>query len=326
MPIGESLLTAFVAKLSWQVIQPFLEYYNLKAYVTRILRRQTQTPERTIFAYSANRRSSGEELFWHDVIRGSISEGNSLLLRDFQLSPWFPRKPGVYWTERAHEARQEAFRNHVESAERGAVVFDLYGKTLMAELGGIGTVNLRKDRDNVLVTATASGQTHQGVPLLCSSTVWDSLRTSLAQDNMVEMDVRGEIVSIPSEFDSSVLRSPGVPRIALSVESVLDVKPKVSRLPITVTPWTIFETRNRRHPFGFTYVTHRLLIDDIANSVRWLLDYIDSKQGTTILTDFDELTSPLNARFPLGACFEGTITTEQVIQYCQAIDRHFARR
>lgn len=322
MPIFESILAGLVARLSWQVIEPILDYYDLKGYVLHRLRHSRQA-DRVIAAYSASHTESGEEVFWREAINGTIREGSKVSLHNFQLSTWFPRKPGIYWTDRARRARETAYNRHVEGIKKDVLVFDVYGKTLMAELGGIGTVNLQKNRDSVLLTATASGETHKGIPLVFNQRAWQQLRSYFSHDRMIEVDLEGTVEGIPSQFDSTLLRAAGVPRIAVRIESVKDLKLKASRLGITVTPWTIFETSDRGRPYGFTYVTHELNKDSIATSVQWLHDYIQDHQGTTILTDFDETTNPLNARFPLGSCFEGTVTAVEVVSYCQAVDQKF---
>jgi hypothetical protein len=195
----------------------------------------------------------------------------------------------------------------------------------MTELGGIGSVNFRKNRDAVLLTATASGYTDRGIPLICSGNIWHEINNALSKEKTIEVDLKGTIEAVPTQYDSFFLRSPGLPKVAVRITSILNIKIKVSRLGIVVSPWTMFETSNPEHPYGFTYVTHELLTDEMNESVDWMLDYIERKNGTVVLTDFDEETHLLNARFPLGNCADGSVLKDDIIRYCQTIWRKFHR-
>jgi CspA family cold shock protein len=317
----------FESNPGWDLIKSLFNYYGLRDYLSFWYHDRFDPEGITeIPAYEDDPDVSGEEVFWRKVKTGRLLEGDPVRLYNFQVSPWFPRKPGLYWTYEAALARQRAMQRHVERVEGNMIVFDVYGKTLMSELGGVGTVNFRKNRDKVLITATASGHTQRGIPIVCSQQIWDEIDKSLRADAMIEIDLQGTLEAVPTEFDSFFLRSPGVPKIAVHVKSILNVKIKVSRLKVFVTPWTIFESSNRNYPYGFTYITHNLFEDDMNASVKWMTDYIERKEGKVVLTDFDEETNPLNAVFPLNGCIDGSVLNSDILKYCQRIKRRFEER
>ncbi len=309
---------------AWDLIKSLSSYYGLRDYLeSRYVERFRPTDIKEIYAYKRGQKKSGEAIFWREVLNGGLQAGDRVKLINFQISPWFPRKPGSYWTSDAAKARRIAVNRHVQSVERDLVVFDLHGKTLMTELGGLGTVNFRKNRDTVLFTATASGHTERGIPLLCSSAIWGQIDRNLRRSGRIEIDLEGKIEPVPIMYDSFFLRSPGIPKIAIRVGSILSIKIKVSRLNIIVTPWTLFETQDQHNPYGFTYVTHELFNDAMRDSISWMLNYVDDNGGTVVLTDFDEETNSLNARFPLSGCADGSILQEKILRYTQNIWRKF---
>lgn len=325
MPIDQ-ILGLPQSSAGWDIIKTLYTYYGINDYLRfNYYERFKKDRLREIYSFKNNPNIPGEKIFWRDIMLGDIQKYDNIALYGFQISPWFPRKPGIYWTNTAAMAREKAWQKHVESIDKKMIVFDVYGKTLMAELGGIGSVNLRKDRNNVLLTATASGFTDAGIPILCPSAIWKKIKQELDKNRHLEVDLKGTVEMIPLEYDSFFLRNPGLPKIAIYVGSILNIEFKVSTQSIKICPWTIFETDKSHSPYGFTYVTHDLFKNNFQNSVNWILDYIDKRNGTYILTDFDEETNSLNAKFPLNGCIDGTVFSDDVFRYCQKIKRKFER-
>ena len=306
-----------------EVIKIIYNYYNLKEYIEfkyqDIFKQESIT---IIDAYSKYNAISGDEIFWTKIFANELKIGDYVRLLNFQLSPWFPRKPGIYWTQTAKEAREKAFRSRVAKIENGVIVFDRYGKNLMVELGGIGSVNFRKDRDNILVTATCSGNTDQGVPILMSREIWNKIQNEYKSYKKIEVDLEGIIGLVPLEFDTLLFRNSGMQKIVFQVNSILNVKSKISDLNINVTPWTIFEIPNRNEPFGFTYATHNLYKGDIKSSVDWIKNYVYDNKGNLIVTDFDEEMNYLDAQFPLNKCMSNVIDEKEILRYLQNIKKN----
>ncbi len=316
-----------IPRICVPLIKSLLDYHGLRHYIS-FLYQERLHPERitTIYAYSKNQRVPGEKIFWDKVFSRKLEEGDLVKLHNFQISSWFPRRPGLYWTRDAERARQTALRNHIETIDGQTVVFDIWGKTLMSELGGIGTVNFRKHRDDVLITATGSGVTEKGIPIICPRQIWDELHKELNTNKMIEVDLQGSVAPIPSEFESFFLRSPGIPKVAVRIKSLMNINVKDSLLDVVVTPWTLFETSDEHYPYGFTFVHHKLHSDDMSRSTNWMTDYVERKGGTQILTDFDEETNSLNAFFPLSGCIDGSVISTDILRYCQTIKKRLGNR
>lgn len=297
-------------------------YYNLKEYLTTKYVCKFK-PEKllTIEAYS-NNSEVGDQIFWNHITNKTILSGQYIRLLNYQLSPWFPRKPGVYWSKEAQLARNDAF-TRIKKIEDGAIIFDTYGKALMVELGGIGTVNFRKDRDKILVTATSSGITERGIPLLMERKIWDKITPEFKSCQRLEVDLEGIIEYMPLEYDKNLIRSPYIPKLVLKVESVLNIKRKISDLDIYVSPWTIFETSNKKKPYCFTYKNHNLLKDDMESDVNWLKNYANDNNGTLIVSDFDESINYLNAEFPLNSTIDNIVNQKKLLKYIQQLRNKF---
>jgi hypothetical protein len=319
-------INPFESNPGWDIIKTLYHYYGLKDYLEFWYSdRFDEDSIKEILAYNEN-NEPGDKYFWKEIMVGNILKGQKLRLLNFQISPWFPRKPGLFWTYDAAIARERAFRHHVEEGNGQGFVLDIYGKTLMTELGGVGCVNFRKDRDFVLLTATASGNTEEGIPIVCRNNVWNQIESEFVKGKMIEVDLQGHLVNIDRENDSFFLRAPSIPRVAILVNSILNIKLKSSRLRINVTPWTVFETRQRHKPYGFTYVNHNLFEQNIEDSKNWILNYIDNHNGKVILTDFDENLHQLNAVFPLNDLANGSILSTKFMEYSQKILRDFKDR
>jgi hypothetical protein len=319
-------INPFESNPGWDIIKALYSYYGLKDYIDFYyydhFRRENILE---IEAYNFD-NEQGDKLFWTKVLMGSIIKGQRIRLKNFQISPWFPRKPGQYWTYDASEAREYALNRHIEKIGAGGIVLDVYGKTLMTELGGIGCVNFNKDRDYVLITATASGNTEEGIPIVCRKNIWSEIENEFQKQHLLEVDIDGTLVNINTMNSSFFLRSGGgVPRVAILVNSLLNIKFKASRLKIDVTPWTIFETKDKYSPYGFTFKTHTLFNDEITETNSWLTNYIDEHDGKTILTDYDEDLHYLRAVFPLNDITNGAILTNEIIGFTQQIYRNYKR-
>jgi hypothetical protein len=316
-------INPFESNPGWDIIKTIYHYYGLKDYIEFWYSDNFKKESiREILAYD-NNNSPGDKYFWKEIMVGNLLKGQKIRLLNFQISPWFPRKPGLFWSHDAASARERAFRYHVEQENHRGFVLDVYGKTLMTELGGIGSVNFKKDRDFVLITATSSGNTEEGIPIVCRKNVWQQIEKEFSKGNLIEVDLQGHLVNIDRENDSFFLRSPSIPRIALLINSLLNIKIKASRLRINVTPWTVFETTDRGRPYGFTYVNHNLFNDSIDDSKKWITDYVENHNGKVILTDFDENLHQLHAIFPLNDVTNGTILSTTLMEYSQKILRNF---
>ena len=219
-------INPFESNPGWDIIKSLYYYYGLKDYLDFWYHDHFDNDKIVeIEAYNFD-NIQGDKIFWEKVLSGQLLKGQKLRLKNFQISSWFPRKPGQYWTFEAASAREYAHSRHIEKVSTNGIVFDIYGKTLMTDLGGIGSVNFNKNRDFALVTATASGMTDEGIPIVCRKNVWEQFEKEFASQNKIEVDIDGILVNINPENSSIFLRAGGVPRVAILVNSILNIKIK----------------------------------------------------------------------------------------------------
>src|SRR6516164_9716719 len=48
------------------------------------------------------------EMLWYDLLQGNVRQGDSVLVKDFQILEWLPFCPGRYFTPKATAARESA--------------------------------------------------------------------------------------------------------------------------------------------------------------------------------------------------------------------------
>lgn len=120
---------SFAGKVGWDSIKAIFNYYGLRDYFSFVYC-ETFDPDKIteIYAYNNDDRESGEHYFWKNIITGKLLQGDKVRLRNFQISPWFPRRPGLYWTYNAALARRKAWLNHVKKVENGVVYLINGGK------------------------------------------------------------------------------------------------------------------------------------------------------------------------------------------------------
>ena len=104
-----------------------------------------------------------ERNFWRDVIgsnfyhpaQRTLSTGKAVELRNFRITEWFPRCPGLVWTSEAQRYRKSALdyvwewdkmdiHRYTKFVGEKLGVFTPIGKTKMV-LGGLGTTRLEKN-------------------------------------------------------------------------------------------------------------------------------------------------------------------------------------
>src|SRR5262249_28101629 len=64
-------------------------------------------------AQSKDRMFQANSDFWSEVIEEKIRANTVVELRDFVLTEWIPRSPGTFHTDRARDARREAWEHRI---------------------------------------------------------------------------------------------------------------------------------------------------------------------------------------------------------------------
>src|SRR5688500_9404437 len=162
-----------------------------------------------------------DQPFWHDVLgytttQSALRRGERVLLRNFTLSPWVPRVPGLFWKVESGKLRESAQTEMI-----GPGLYSPSGKTRRV-LGGIGNVRLLPTDTGRLVCASSSAQFWQGVPVLLQGDAWKAYR-----DDPLGFiaNVRARWTLMPDEYARNLGGDSGIPRCCLLAEESSDIEP-----------------------------------------------------------------------------------------------------
>ncbi len=268
-----------------------------------------------------------EEAFWRDVLGPSFQgsrarnpscrEGDVVVLEGFQLSPWCPRLPGLYWTKAGREMRDITAGRLTHSKALG-FHFDPHDKGLRMARGGLGTIRLEKHDRLRMYGATTSGILDAAVPVLVSSNVAGSFLRFSKRHPQMEVDLRGTLRIIPQTYQQDY-RSPHVPRLCLYVDSILNVEKYISDFALRANAWTIYHNpraRERVKRLCYTYYPFNPVDESsIIKATDWISNYIDqyTKGRGLPVTDYDEHTCRFQtAVLPLADVMSGSIDYDAV--------------
>ncbi len=185
-----------------------------------------------------------EEQFWGQT--GEVMFG-SVHLKGFRITDWFPRSPGVFWSNHARRARETVYANRPESDPELGLVYTPESKMGLIEGGGIGTIRLRPRRvDQTLCwfgTAVKSEHCHVGIPL--------AIPDALLQNSAIRwgdtVDIEGRVRFLQDVGLEDVGHEvSGARPIIVVVEELRGVttrrKPET---PIVITPVALFQTDDK---------------------------------------------------------------------------------
>ncbi len=256
---------------------------------------------------------------WEDMLIGKrFYHGCRLRLEAFFLFEWFPRSPGLFFTEQGRSARQEAqHRIHtIKSGQREIVVYDPYGKQSMLD-GGIGNIRLNPISVNahewMLMSASGNGCSHQGFPVALPLDLYKNCIDEIREKGTVVRSLMGELKTLPTPLQTLYSGYTGVPKMYLQVEDAR--KPlhgksrRLEELEVSVAATFKGEVDGALANYA-TYATFNPgKRGDLDEKVKWIQDeYVHSYKGT-VLTDFDEQENHFpNARFSLSKVMNLTIT------------------
>jgi hypothetical protein len=225
-------------------------------------------------------------------------------LSGFTLCDWFPRAPGVYWSEWAERARRYVWEGHHESDPELGAYFSPEGKMSLIEEGGIGTVRLhprKLDGERCwLATALTGDACHSGVPLAIPDPVLRSAGVSWGD----RVDVLGRVRFLRDAGLDEVAASVHHARpLILFVDELTGVRRSRSRDPVVITPVALFtaedEHAGSRRRARYTFVQCAAGNDsEIDGAVDWIEKYSAKYAGRPI-TNFDE-QRPILADAPLS--------------------------
>lgn len=231
-----------------------------------------------------------ESQFWEEssLILGAVR------LNNFTLTDWFPRAPGVFWSEYALRARENVWsgQSHID-AELGKYFspeakFDLIGE------GGIGTIRLRPRRiDDEYCwfgTALKGMECHAGIPLVIPDTVLRREGVNWGD----QVSLKGSIRFLQDAgLDETAAHVHHARPLIVFVDEMEGVKTRESHESIVITPVALFQSGDLNDDYHsdrtqYTFV-HCEAGDDteLDAATEWIEKYATKYSGR-IITNFDE--------------------------------------
>jgi hypothetical protein len=236
-----------------------------------------------------------EEQFWGrsgDVLFGSVE------LKGFMVTDWFPRAPGVFWSERARFAREQVYDSTPENDPELGLIYSPASKTGLIERGGVGTIRLLPHRvDGTrcwFATAVTSFQCHAGVPLAIPDAVLE--KSGLKWGEVA--NVRGPVRFLHDVGLDEVADSVhGVRPLILLVEALTPVRAQTDT--VVITPVVLFETDQKHDRAQYAFVQCPAGSDShLDGAAEWIEKY-SAKHSGRIITNFDQ-QRPILANAPLS--------------------------
>jgi len=241
-----------------------------------------------------------EEQFWahllgaifHDrnVKKQELHEGDIVVLKSFQLTPWISRLPGLYWTQDWRRLKKIA-QEHKKYNNCLNLHYEPWGKTILVN-GGLGSIRLDIHDGVTIYGATSSGTIDASIPITCKEKVAKKLNNEFKKNVSLEVDIRGTIRRIPYTYQ---FYSPNIPRYCIYLDTIFDVKTYISDFALSGNAWVIY--RNPKEDYekacGYCYAPFNPIDENsLIESTNWILDFIDyyTKGVGFPITDFDEIT------------------------------------
>ena len=265
---------------------------------------------------------TSEKQYWRDLLgpvfyksrrkNPTLKEGDVVVLKNFQLSQWSPRYPGLYWSH-SGEAIRQLTENQLQHNKALGLHYNPNDKRERMLRGGMGTVRLKQHDRQSIYGATTSGNLDASIPIVISSNVAKNVIRFTKKNPLIEIDLKGIVRIVPLTYQFEYW-SPHIPKLCVYVSSILNIKKYISDFSLNATAWTIYHNPRAKKgidKFGYTYC-HFNPIDEsnIIEATDWVNNYIDSyTNGKGIaLTDYDEKIPRFStAKLPLSDIMEGNI-------------------
>lgn len=278
-----------------------------------------------------------EESFWRDAfsVAESGRELGKVVLRNFLLSDWVPRVPGLYWKTESVRLRAQADGYMMQTTPGGfgadAPTYLPSGKTLQI-LGGVGNVRLSPTNSGQVICVSSSGEYWRGIPVLIQSEAWNSLgEIPIAR----RADVTGVWTAMPRDASQGVGGEAGIPRYCLVVKSPKHIKVSAKSGPGYGSSWTLFERRDPNTSlvtYDFAYSVFVVgpkqrnargdgSFSDVRQASQFLQDYVRHFKGR-MLTDFDERLPRFDALLPISELMSREVDPGKLRSFVERVKKN----
>lgn len=312
---------------------------NSQMKMANYLHRSEELPAQPDKVYADNSQ------LWQDVLARRLRANITLKLQNFLLCDWFPRSPGLFYTEQAQWSREEAM-HFVESAPSSTppnideaepsgrygagqderdftFIFNPYGKLSMLK-GGIGSVRLRNKQirqgDVWFVSASSTPTAHEGFPIALPDHLYQRYFERMDEAGFLPCTLVGKLHYLPDELVALYRDYSGVPQLYLLVEEVQPADITVQQ-PFSVSVAVSFTSSFEQHPQTYAaYVTfYPQKPGSFERRVAWLAEsYVHGRYRGQIITDFDEREFHFpNVIFSLDKVMNNRIDADEVQQWLQ---------
>ena len=283
---------------------------------------------------------------WVDVLAKKLRARLTLQLTNFLLCDWFPRSPGLYYTDKALLARQEAQHSRVfapesigetnlenqyrvaDDAPDFTHIFNPYGKLSMLK-GGVGSVRLReKEIGGGVVWFMAASQTpvaHEGFPVALPDDLYQRHFDQLHEQGFLACTLVGKLQNLPQDLDVLYKDYTGVPRLYLLVEEIRPLPTPSLTQPFRVSVATSFisdyESPGWNRMYAAYVTFYPQMHDSLERRVDWLENrYVKSRYQGKIVTDFDEREFHFpNVAFSLDKVMTHNLNTAETKSWLDSI-------
>jgi len=248
--------------------------------------------------------------FWNCVLNSPHQKLNWVELNNFQIIDWFPRSPGLYYTDDAKYKRKMAMEDIQE--KDGISFFKPRGKYHMIE-GGVGSIRFKsiilENEDCQLCTATSNQYCDTGIPL--------AIPTYLLRKIDFRFDffykIMGQVKFLPEFLEHHFYHSVNIPQIYILIDSIKRIDKTATISNPKITPMVFFKAKNRKYINEIVnYVTYVVCdstnLKELDRGVEWIEWYVNEHAGE-IITNFDQQRPTFrNAPFSLGNVMDGNIS------------------
>ena len=271
-------------------------------------------------------RDSAE--FWRDVIQERVGAERIVRLSGFNLFDWVPRNPGLFHTDQAKLARDDAqghilttdytqtaagdeasalFRKATSAGSRPrtlrrtpspyettrTILYAPAGKVAMLS-GGVGCVRyqpieLKSGGVAWLMSASSELAPDTGVPLMVPDELYKQVADGLYNAGGIECDIVGRTRFVSNQFRDLFSIRRGIPRLYVDVK---EIRPRRNiMLPAEVSVAVSFFSQFEGVPKIYAaYVTFDPKQPRAQiEAAQWMQEeYVEGMFGGQVLTDFDQ--------------------------------------